>query len=67
MHKKVCRILNYIKISLILVSTITGCVLISVFALLVDSIRGIASSAVGLKICVTIVTLSREKEQSLIK
>ena len=32
-HKKDCGVLNYIKHSLILVSTVTGCVSISTFAL----------------------------------
>ena len=31
-YKKVCRILNYIDHSLIVISTITGCVFISAFA-----------------------------------
>ena len=30
-HKKVCKILNYIEQSLILISTITGCISISAF------------------------------------
>ena len=34
-HKKVCRVLNYIDHSLIVISTITGCVSISTFASLV--------------------------------
>ena len=41
--KNVCRVLNYTKHLLILVSAVTGCVSISAF--------GIASSAVGLTIC----------------
>ena len=32
-HKKVCRTLNYIKHSLVVISTITGCVSIPAFAL----------------------------------
>ena len=31
-HKKVCTILNYIELFLILASTITGCISISAFA-----------------------------------
>ena len=50
-HKKVCTTLNYIKHFLILGSTITGCVSISAFAFLVRIPIGIASSAIGLKIC----------------
>ena len=34
-HKKVCRVLNYIEHSLILISTITGCVFNSDFTSLV--------------------------------
>ena len=34
-HKKVCRVLNYIDHSLIVISTITGCVSVSAFATLV--------------------------------
>ena len=51
-HKKVCRVLNYIDHSLIVISTITGCVSISTFASLVGITIGITSSAIGLKICV---------------
>ena len=49
-HKKVCRVLNYIDHSRILISTITGCVSISAFASLVGIPIGITSSTVGLKI-----------------
>ena len=51
-HKKVCRVLNYIDHSLIVIFTITGCVSISVFASLIGIPIGITSSAIGLKICV---------------
>ena len=51
-HKKVCTTLNYIEHFLILGSTITGCVSISAFASLVGIPIGIASSTIGLKICV---------------
>ena len=51
-HKKVCRVLNYIDHSLILISTITGCISISAFAFLVGITIGIASSAIVLNICV---------------
>ena len=44
--------MNYFEISLILLSTITGCVSISAFASLVGNPIGITSSATGLKICV---------------
>ena len=50
---------------LILVSTITGCVSISVFALLVSVPVGITSSAVGIKICT--ITAGIRKFKSIIK
>ena len=51
-HKKICRVSNYIDHSLIVISTITGCVSISAFASLVIIPIGITSFAFGLKICV---------------
>ena len=51
-HKKVCRVLNYINHLLIVTSTITGCISISAFASLVGIPIGMASSTIGLKICV---------------
>ena len=50
-HKNVSRILNYIDHSLIVLSTITGCVSISAFASLVGIPIGITSCAIGLKVC----------------
>ena len=50
-HKKVCGVLNYIEHSLIVISTITGCVSISAFVSLVCIPIGIMSSAIGLKMC----------------
>ena len=50
-HKKVCKILNYIKQILILAYKITGCISIPVFpSLFVVPIK-FASSAIELKIC----------------
>ena len=49
-HKNFCRILNYIKHSLIAIFTITGCVSISAFSSLVGIPIGISSSAIGLSI-----------------
>ena len=49
--KKVCRFLNYIDHSLIVISAITGCVSISAFPSLVGIPIGITSSAIGLKNC----------------
>ena len=64
-HKKVCRVLNYIEYSLILISTVTGCVSISAVASLAGTLIGITSSAVGLKICV--LTAGIKKYKSIIK
>ena len=57
--------LHYIQVSLILISTITGCVSISAFASLVDIPVGISSSVVGLKMCV--ITAAIKKYKSIIK
>ena len=64
-HKKVCRVLNYIDYLLIVTSTITGCVSISAFASLVGIPIGIASSTIGLKICV--ITAGTKKYKSITK
>ena len=50
-HKKVRRVLNNFERFLVLVSAVSGCVSISAFASLVAVPVGIASSAVGSKIC----------------
>ena len=44
-HKKICRVSNYIDHSLIVISTITGCISISAFASLVGIPIRIKSSA----------------------
>ena len=49
-YQKTCKYLNYVEQLLILASTITGCVLISVFTSLVWVLVGITSSAIGIKI-----------------
>ena len=64
-HKKVRGVLNYIEHSLIVISTITGCVSISAFASLVGIAIGITSSAIELKICV--ITAGIKKYKSIIK
>ena len=64
-HKKVCRVLNYIDYLLIVTSTIIGCVSISAFASLVGIPIGIASSTIGLKICV--ITAGTKKYKSITK
>ena len=50
-HENVFRVFNYTDQSLIVISTITGCVSISAFASLVGIPVGISRSTTGLKIC----------------
>ena len=64
-HKKVCTTLNYIEHFLILASTITGCISISAFALLLGIPIGNMSSAIGLKICE--IAAGIKKYESIIK
>ena len=64
-HKNLFRVLNYIELLLILISTVTGCVFISVFTSFVDIPIGITSSAVGLKTCV--ITAEIKMSKSIIK
>ena len=60
-HKKDFRILNYIDHSIIVISTITGCVSISAFTSLVGIRTGITSSVIGLKVCVIIAGTKKYK------
>ena len=62
-HKKFCRVLNYIDHLLIVVSPITGCVSISVFASLAGIPIEITSFAVGLK--TSAVTAGIKRYQSI--
>ena len=64
-YKKVSRVLNCIDHSLIVISTITGCVSISAFTPLAGILIGITSSAIGFKICV--ITAWIEKYKSINK
>ena len=64
-HRKACSYLNYVKHLLPLASTVTGCVLISVFASLVAILVSITSSAREIKNCATISEI--EKYKSIIK
>ena len=64
-HKKVYRILNYIKHFFILIWTVTWCISISAFASLVCIPIGFMSSAIGFKICV--ITAGIKKSKSVIK
>ena len=57
--------MNYIDHLLIVISTITGCVSISVFPSLVAIPIGIRSSAIGLKICA--ITAGIKNYKSIIK
>ena len=54
-----CNVLNYCKHFLVLVSAVSGCVSISALASLVCVSVGIASFAVGSKICVITVLLAK--------
>ena len=71
-HPKVCRVFNYIEHLLILVSIVTGCVFISAFVSLIGLPVDIASSAIGLKVCVItpgikkceLITLKKEEWNS---
>ena len=60
-HKKVCRVLNYTDHSFIVISTITGCISISAFASLVGIPIRIASSTIGLNICVITAGIKKYK------
>ena len=64
-HKNVRMILNYAENFLILASTITGCISISAFASLFGVPIGIASSAIGLRICA--IAAGIKKYKSIIK
>ena len=52
-YKKTCKYLNYVKPLLILVSAVTGCISISVFASLGCVPVGITSFSLGVEICTT--------------
>ena len=60
-HKKVCKIISYIEELLSLACTVTGCVSISAFCSLVFLLVDMASSEVGIKICVTTVVIKKYK------
>ena len=64
-HKIVCRGLNYIQHLLIVISAVTGCGFISAFGSLLGISIGIASFAIGLKICA--ITAGIKKYKSIIK
>ena len=64
-YKKVCRVMNYIDHSVIVISIINGCISISDFASLVGISIEITSQAIELKTCV--VTARMKKYKSIIK
>ena len=64
-YNKVCATPNYIEHFLILASTITGCISISAFATLLGIPIWIASSTIGLKLCV--IAAGIKKYQPIIK
>ena len=64
-HEKVCRILNYFKHFLVFVSSVSGFILVSLFPSLIGVSLGIASSAVGIKICV--ISAEFKKYKAIIK
>ena len=64
-YKKTFKYLNYVEHLLISVSTVTGCVSISVFTSLVCVPVSNTSSAVGIKMCA--ITAEIKKYKSIIK
>ena len=62
-----CKALNYFEYFVILISIIIGCVSMSEFASLVGVPEGIASSAVGTKICVITAGIKKFKSITEIK
>ena len=74
-HKKTCRYFNYLEHSLLFISTVTGCVLVTTFASLVNIPIGHARSPGGIKICAitariknykSIITKKRKKHGKIV-
>ena len=70
-HEKFCRVLNYIDHSLIVISTISGCVSISAFTSLVGIPIEIASSTIvlktaGIKMYKSIIEKKRKKHDKIV-
>ena len=63
-HKTLCGVLNYNHHSLNVVSIITECVSISGFASLFGIRIGIASSTIGLKICIRTAGIKKYKSNN---
>ena len=57
--------MNYVEHSIIIIATITGCVYVSAFPSLAGIPKGIASSIIGLTICV--ITAGIKKYKPIIK
>ena len=68
-QKNSCTTLNYIENFLILLSTITGCISISVFTSSIGIPIGITSSAIVLKIWlkISLIAARIKKDNSIIK
>ena len=49
--EKICTTLNYIEYFLIIASAVTGCISMSVFTSLLNTLTGITSSTIRLTIC----------------
>ena len=64
-HRNFCTTLNCTDNFFILSSTVTGCISISSFSSLVGILKGITSSAIGLKMCAIIPGI--KKYMSIIK
>ena len=64
-YKNACKYINHVENLIILVSAVTGCVLISAFVSLICVPFGITSSAVGIKICA--IAAGIKKYKSIIK
>ena len=63
-QKKVGRVLNYFEHFLAFVSAVSGYISISTFASLVCVPVGIASSAVGIKLCAIIAEIKKYNQLS---
>ena len=64
-YKNACKYKNHVENLIILVSAVTGCVLISAFVSLICVPFGITSSAVGKKICA--IAAGIKKYKSIVK
>ena len=67
-HRKVCTIINYFEYSLILASTITGCISVSAFAFMVGIFIVITSCAMtaGIKKYKSIIKKKKKKHDKIV-